>query len=325
MARGSRLDWALFFLLGFCWGSSYLFIKIGVESLPPLTLVAGRLFIGALLLATVVRVAGERLPRDRRTYGHLTVMALLNIVIPFALITWAEQSVDSALASILNATVPLFTIGFAAAYLHDEPVTVNRAIGLLVGFAGVVLLTSRTLGAGAALDSHQLAGEIALIGSAASYAAGNVYARRNIHLRPMVTAFFQVSLALLIVAALAFTFERPWTVTPRPEAILAVTWLGLLGSGLAYLLFFRLLARWGSTRSSLVAYLLPMVGIALGMLVLHEQVDTRVLSGTALIIGGVALVNSRYGSRRLFGRSSPGAEGLPEIGLGPRRTRSDQG
>jgi drug/metabolite transporter (DMT)-like permease len=149
MARGSRLDWALFFLLGFFWGSSYLFIKIGVESLPPLTLVAGRLFIGALLLATVVRLWGERLPRDRRTYGHLVVMALLNIVIPFALITWAEQSVDSALASILNATVPLFTIGFAAAFLHDEPVTVNRAVGLVVGFAGVVLLTSRSLGAGA--------------------------------------------------------------------------------------------------------------------------------------------------------------------------------
>jgi len=305
MARGSRLDWALFFLLGFCWGSSYLFIKIGVESLPPLTLIAGRLFIGALLLATVVRLAGERLPRDRQMYGHLLVMALVNIVIPFALITWAEQSVDSALASILNATVPLFTIGFAAAVLHDEPVTVNRAIGLVVGFAGVVLLTSRTLGASFAGHDNQLAGEIALIGSAASYAAGNVYARRNVHLRPMIMAFFQVSLALVIVAVLALVLERPWTVTPRPDAIFSVIWLGLLGSGVAYLLFFRLLTRWGSTRSSLVAYLLPVVGILLGVLVLHEQMDGRVLAGTALIIGGVALVNSRYGSRRLFGRSAP--------------------
>jgi drug/metabolite transporter (DMT)-like permease len=299
--RSSR-DWLIFFALGFCWGSSYLFIKIGVGSIPPLTLIAGRLGIGALMLAIVVWRAGVTLPRDRRTYGHLIAMAVLNIVIPFTLITWAEQAVPSALASILNGTVPLFTIVFAALFLHDEPITVNRVVGLLVGFAGVFVLTGRTLGDA---SSGSIAGEVALVLSAVSYGAGNVYARRNVRsLAPVHQAFFQVAIAFAIVVALAAVVDRPWTVQPAPDAIFAVVWLGVLGSGFAYLFFFRLLSRWGSTRSSLVAYLLPVVGIVLGAVVLREAVDARVLAGTALVIGGVALVNSRFGARRLYGRAA---------------------
>jgi drug/metabolite transporter (DMT)-like permease len=299
--RSSR-DWLVFFALGFCWGSSYLFIKIGVGSIPPLTLIAGRLGIGALLLAAVVWRAGVPLPRDRRSYRHLLAMAVLNIVIPFTLITWAEQAVPSALASILNGTVPLFTIVFAALFLHDEPITVNRVVGLLVGFAGVFVLTSRTVGDP---SSGSIAGEVALVLAAVSYGAGNVYARRNVRsLAPVHQAFFQVALAFVIVVVLAAVVDRPWTVQPAPDALFAVVWLGVLGSGFAYLFFFRLLSRWGSTRSSLVAYLLPVVGIVLGAVVLREAVDARVLAGTALVIGGVALVNSRFGARRLYGRSA---------------------
>ncbi len=295
----SRIDWLLFVLVAGMWGSSYLFIKIGVETLPPFTLVALRLAFGLALLATIVLVAREPLPRDRRTYGHPFVLGVLNIVIPFSLITWGEQSIDSALASVLNGTVPLFTIVIAALALHDEPITVNRLVGLAIGFAGVVVLTSRNLGAG----SSQLEGEIALVGSSIAYALGNVYARRNVRgLRPMIPAMFQVGFAFVVSALLALAFENPLSITLRPDALFAVIWLGLLGSGSAYLIFFRLLARWGSTRSSLVAYLLPVFGILLGFLVLNEQIDERILFGTAMIIGGVALVNSRFGARRLFGR-----------------------
>ena len=300
----SRLDWILFALLGFMWGSSYLFIKIGVdEGLQPLTLVMLRLLFGVVVLAVVVAVAREPLPRDPRTIGHLIVMAVLNIVTPFWLITFGEQTVDSSLASILNATVPLFTIILAALFLHDEPITVNRLVGLAVGFVGVVLLTSRNLGtAGSGVGS----GEIALILSAVSYGAGNVYARRNVRgLRPMTTALCQVGLAFIITTVLAFALEDPLATTITPRAGFAVVWLGLLGSGMAYLLFFRMLGRWGSTRSSLVAYLLPIWGIVLGVIVLSEEIDGRVLLGTALVIGGVALVNARFGARRLFGRAAP--------------------
>jgi drug/metabolite transporter (DMT)-like permease len=301
-ARASRLDWLLFLALGFMWGSSYLFIKFGVESLTPLTLIAGRLGIGFAFIATVVAIAREPLPREPRMYGHLLVMALVNIVIPFWLITWAEQSVESSLASILNSTVPLFVIVIAALVLHDEPITVNRLVGLVIGFTGVVILTGRGLGTSEA----NLTGELALVGSAIAYAIGNVYARRNVHgLRPMIPALFQVGLAFAIVLVLALALEHPWTLHPTTGSVLSVVWLGLVGSGMAYLVYFRLLRGWGATRTSLVAYLLPIVGIVLGVAFAGESVDARILLGTGLVIGGVALVNSRFGARRLFGRTPP--------------------
>lgn len=294
----NRLDWLLFILLGFFWGSSYLFIKIGVEAgLEPFTLVTLRLLIGGLLLAAVVAVARERLPRSPRTYANLLVMGVLSVALPFSLITWAEQSVDSALAAILTAPVPLFVILIASVFLRNEQITANRLLGLVIGLVGVAVLVGFDPGD---VASGELVAEIALIGAAVSYAAGGVYAKRTMHgLRPMIPALFQVTFALVIAAALAFVFERPTEMRLTPEAIFAVAWLGLLGSGLAYLVFFRLLDRWGATRTSMVAYTLPVFGIVLGALVLDEPVDARLLIGTALVIGGIFLVNSRYGSRPL--------------------------
>jgi len=306
-ARSSRLDWLLFLLLGFFWGSSYLFIKIGVDAgLPPFMLITLRLFIGFVLLASVVAIAREPLPREPRTYGHLIVMGAVNIAIPFSLITWAELTVESALASILTAPVPLFVIVIAAIFLRDERITVNRIAGLVAGFVGVAILVGFDPAAVAAGD---LAGEIALLGATLSYACGAVYARRNVHgLRPMIPAVFQVGFALVMVATLTLLFERPFEVNVTPEAWFSVVWLGLFGSGLAYLVFFRILGRWGATRTSMVAYLLPVVGITLGALVLNEPVDARLLIGTGLVIGGIALVNSRYGAKPLFQRGPANVE-----------------
>ena len=309
----NRLDWLLFVLLGFFWGSSYLFIKIGVEAgLEPFTLVTLRLLIGGLLLAAVVAVARERLPRSPRTYANLLVMGVLNVALPFSLITWAEQSVDSALAAILTAPVPLFVILIASVFLRNEHITANRLVGLAIGLIGVAVLVGFDP---AAVASGELIAEIALIGAAISYAAGGVYAKRTMRgLRPMIPALFQVAFAFLIAGTLALIFERPAEMRLTTEAIFAVVWLGLLGSGLAYLVFFRLLDRWGATRTSMVAYTLPVVGIILGALVLNEAVDARLLIGTALVIGGIFLVNSRYGARPLMARrgaasSSTGADG----------------
>jgi drug/metabolite transporter (DMT)-like permease len=297
----NRIDLGLFALLGFFWGSSYLFIKIGVEDgLTPFTLITLRLLIGFLLLLSVVLVARERIPPFGRIYGHLFVMGAINIAIPFSLITWAEQSVDSSVAAILNAAVPLFVLVIAAVFLKDERLSANRILGLVVGFVGVAVLVGFDP---SDLASGNLSGEIALIGSTISYACGAVYARRNIHgLRPMIPAIFQVGFGLLIVSVLAFAFENPLATQFTPASLFSVIWLGLLGSGLAYLVFFRLLGRWGATRTSMVAYLLPMYGIVLGALVLNEPVDGRLVLGTALIIGGVALVNSNLGSRLMVRR-----------------------
>jgi drug/metabolite transporter (DMT)-like permease len=152
------------------WGSSYLFIKLAVDSFGTFTLISLRLLIGAAFLWTVFRLSQTALPRDRRAYGHLLVMAIINITIPFALITWAEQSVDSALAAILNSTVPLFVLVIAPAFLPDEPIRVNGLVGLAVGFLGVVLIVSPGLVGPA---GHR-PGMVALLGASVSYACGNV-------------------------------------------------------------------------------------------------------------------------------------------------------
>jgi drug/metabolite transporter (DMT)-like permease len=303
--RASRTLWLLFLALGFMWGSSYLFIKLAVDDFGTFTLVALRLAVGAVLLWAVVLATRQELPREPRIYGHLFVMGLVNIVIPFALITWAEQSVDSSLAAILTAPVPLFAIVIAPFFLHDEPIRVNGVVGLLVGFVGVVILTSRDL----AIGDSDLAGEIALLGAAFSYAIGAVYARRNMRgVPPLIPAVFQVSFALVVSGVIALLAERPWEAQPDLEAIFSILWLGIVGSGLAYLVVFRLFAAWGATRTTMVAYEIPVVGILLGYFVLAEPVDIRLLIGTALVVGGVALVNSPYGRRRLYGRVPPPAE-----------------
>jgi len=300
--RATQTEWILFVILGLAWGSSYLFIKIAVDDFGTFTLIALRLGIGAAFLWTVARLSRVTFPRQPRLYGHLVVMAMVNIVLPFALITWAEQSVDSAVASILNSTVPLWVIVIAPFFLHDEPIRVNGLVGLAVGFLGVVVLTSRGLTG----VSSDLAGEIALLGSSLCYAIGGVYARRNVRgVRPMIPAVIQVTFALVITATIALLFEHPLDSRPAADAVFAVVWLGLLGSGLAYVLYFRLLSRWGATRTSMVAYLLPIVGIVLGYLVLGEPIDARLILGTVLVVAGVGLVNSRFGRRRLFGRVPP--------------------
>ena len=303
----NRTDWLLFVLLSFLWGSSYLFIKIGVDAgLAPFTLVTLRLLTGAVMLGIVVAVARERLPRDPSTYGHLVVMSVLSVALPFSLITWAEQSVGSALAAILTAPIPLFVI-LISAFVLNEAITLNRVAGLVIGLVGVAILVGFDP---ADFANGTLIAEVALIGAAISYAAGGVYAKRTMHgLRPMIPALFQVTFALVIAGVLALVFERQAELSLTPQSLFAVLWLGLLGSGLAYLVFFRLLERWGATRTSMVAYLIPVFGIVLGALVLSEPIDARLLIGTALVIGGIFLVNSRYGSRPLFARRRQVAEG----------------
>jgi drug/metabolite transporter (DMT)-like permease len=233
---------------------------------------------------------------------------VINIVIPFLLITIGEESIDSALAAILNATVPLFVIVIAPLFLPEERITPGRIAGLALGFAGVILLVAPGLASGI---GSSVPAELMLVGSSLSYACGNVYARRNVRgLAPMIPALFQVGFAAAITLPLALVIDRPWTVHPAPVALLAVAWLGFLGSGLAYLCFFTILRNWGSMRTSMTSYLLPVVGIAAGALALGEAVTANRIGGTALIACGIAIVSSpKVVARlaRLAGRGEPEA------------------
>jgi len=322
---GSRIDWLLFVALGFFWGSSYLFIKIGVDAgLEPFTLVMFRLLVGGALLAVVVAAAREALPRNAKTYGHLVALGLFSVALPFVLITYAEQSVDSALAATLTAPVPLFVIPIAALMLGDK-ITVAKVVGVTVGMIGVAILVGFDP---AQLGRTDLTPQLILLGAALSYAFGGVYARRFVHgMRPMIPALFQVFFAMLIAGAGAFILEDPiGQVLSVPfEALFAVVWLGLFGSGLAYLTFYRLLNSWGPTRVSLVAYLLPVWGIALGWVVLNEQINEGLVLGTALVIGGIAIVNmqrramvARAAALRRRYRSRSAAPVTPDPAAGPR-------
>jgi drug/metabolite transporter (DMT)-like permease len=301
MRQSTTWVWIPFLALGFMWGSSYLWIKIALESMPPLTVIAGRLTLGAAFLAIVVALARQELPRSPRMYGHLLVMSVVNIVIPFTLITVGEQSIDSALASILNSTVPLTVIVLAPMFLPDERITLARIAGLAIGFAGVILLVAPGL---VNTGDSNPAGELMMVGSSIAYGVGNVYSRRNVHgLRPMIPALFQVLFAACIVVPLALMIDQPFSrVAFTPQALVAVAWLGILGSGLAYLCYFTILQHWGATRTSMVAYLLPVVGIALGAAVLAEPVTLNRVAGTVLVIAGIALVSSGPSVRRHLDR-----------------------
>jgi drug/metabolite transporter (DMT)-like permease len=234
-------------------------------------------------------------------------MAGVNIVIPFILIAFGERSIDSALASILNATVPLFVIVLAPMFLPDERITLPKVAGLALGYAGVILLVAPDL---LNLSDADLSGELMMIGSSVCYGIGNVYSKRSMRgLRPMIPALFQVTFAAAIIVPLALVIDQPvGRLDPAPAAIVAVLWLGILGSGFAYLCYFTILATWGATRTSMVAYLLPVVGIALGAAVMADPVTVNRIVGTALIIGGIALVNSGPTFKRLFDRRSDAAD-----------------
>jgi drug/metabolite transporter (DMT)-like permease len=303
----SRADWLIFLALGLSWGSSYMFIKIAVDDFGTFTLVALRLAVGAALLWTVVRVAGKQLPTSVRTYGHLVVIGAVNIAIPFALITWSERSVDSELAAILTGIAPLVAGVLAPIFIPDEPLRANSVLGLAIGFVGVIVLTGG--GGGTPTD---VAGALALVAAAVCYGAGAVYARRNVHgLDPMIPAVFQVTFALAMTGVIAMGLERPWDARPGMDGVFAIVWLGLLGTGLAYLAVFRLLKHWGATRTTAVAYVIPVVGIVLGAVFLSEPVDAHIVVGTGLVIAGIALVSGRWGRRVLFSRGAAAATGMP--------------
>jgi len=282
-------------LIALAWGSSYLFIKIGVETLPPLSLVFMRLLVGLAILGAVVVVTRTPLPRDPRTLGHLAILGAVNIAIPFWLIGWAEQHISSGLAGILQSAAPFFTLVLAASFVHDEHITRDRVAGMAIGFLGILVLSAPNLAeVGTAAGAQRLLGELGVVLASLAYGTGNTYARRTLReTRPLVLATGQVGWALAMVVALAFLVDGGITLPSVPEAWFAVGWLGSVGTGFAYVIFFRLLTGWGPTRASLVAYLLPVVAVVLGVVVLGETVDATFLAGAVLIVGGIWVVNRR--------------------------------
>jgi drug/metabolite transporter (DMT)-like permease len=284
-------EWLAFTALGLIWGTSFLWIKIAVAETGPFTLVGLRLLFGFLGLLVVMIVQRTKLPRDRRTLLAFAFMGLVNTALPFLLITWGETRIASSLASILNGSVPLFTIVIAHFWLHDEKITLPRLGGLLVGFIGIVTLVSGDLGP---VGGHSdILGQLAVLAASISYATALTFSRRYLRGQPPV---LQTGMVLFLADAIIWTTalsgaERPLAFPHSFGPWFAIVWLGLLGTCVAYMLFFWLINAWGPTRASLVTYVFPVIGLVLGIIFLHESADWRLLVGSALIVGGIGVVN----------------------------------
>jgi drug/metabolite transporter (DMT)-like permease len=281
--------WIIFLLLGVVWSASFLWIKIALNEIGPLTLVTYRVGLGLLTGLAVAAFLRIRIPRDWKTWRVFIVLGILNIAIPFSLISWGEQSIDSAVASVLNATVPLFTIFIAHFFLRDDRMTIHKVVGLLVGFGGVVLLLSQDFNPQA---HNSLIGQAAVIAASASYAVSYIYARRNTQSIPgEIRGTLPLASALIIMGAIAPVAEAPFKVPYLPLTWIGLLWLGVLGTGLALIMQYYLVHEIGPTRATLVTYLLPPGGVILGVIFLHEALTWQLLAGTVLIISSIAIVN----------------------------------
>jgi drug/metabolite transporter (DMT)-like permease len=289
-------EWAIFIGLGLIWGTSFLWIKLALQEIGPFTLVTLRLLFGLAGLLAIMRLQGLAFPRQPRALLKLAVVAVLNYALPFTLISWGETRIDSSLASILNGTVPLFTILIAHVLLPDEKITPARLAGLLVGFGGVLVLVSRDLGPGA--FTGNVWGQLAVIGAAASYALAITFARKTLRGQsPVVTSAGSFVAAVALMGAITPVAEPGWQLPALPLTWAAVAWLGLLGSSLAFVFFYRLINAWGPTRASLVTYIFPVIGLALGILFLNEPADWRLGVGSLLVVSGIVIVNLRMRAR----------------------------
>jgi len=281
-----------FALICLFWGSSFLWIKIVLTELGPITLVAIRLTLGALGLGAALAIRRPPLPRAPRIWLSVALLGALNPAAPFFLITWGEQYIDSGVASILNATVPLFTLVIAHFALDDERITLPRAAGLLVGFGGIVLLVGRDLGVQGVQGS--VLGGLAVVVAALCYAIAAVVARKVLRdMRPVVFSTVTVSVGASLMWALVPLAEAPVHFPVSGPVWIGLAFMGLLGTCGAYLLYYSLIQSIGATRATLVTYVIPVVGVLLGVIVLREELSWSLAVSAALIIGSVAIVNSR--------------------------------
>lgn len=284
--RMSTAEWLTLLILSLVWGGSFFFIEVAGPFLPPLLLVWLRVTLAAAALAAVLHATGTPWPR-RADWPALFVMGTLNNALPFSLLTMAQTRIDGGVASILNATTPLFTLVVAALAGQDR-LTLPRAAGLACGLAGVAAL------AGPAAPAGQTLAYLACLAAALSYALAGVWGRRFAGRPPLSTAFGMLACAAVLLGPPALLVDRPWTLPVPPAAALAaVAALAILSTAAAYILYFRLLATAGAVNLSLVTFLVPASAIGLGVLVLGETLLARHLAGLALILGGLALVSRR--------------------------------
>lgn len=287
-------DLGLFWLVGLIWGTSFLWIKIAVGDISPIMLVAFRTLFGAVGLGAIIIFNKQVTFEWRKVKKHLfdfLILGFINVTLPFILVSSAEQYIDSGTASILNGTNPLFTILLSPIFIKDDRITLPKAAGLLVGFIGVIILMAPGIQGG---WNANLSGQLMMLMATLSYASASIYARiKTSELSPIVSAFLQVSIASIITWIIALFTEQPMVFPQQSITWIAIAWLGLLGTSIAYIIYFHLLHRIGPTRTSMITYIPPLVGVILGIFFLGEIFYWQALVGAILILSGITLVNKK--------------------------------
>jgi len=291
-------SWLALLVLSLLWGGSFFFTGVAVKELPPLTIVISRVALAALALQLVAWLSGHRMPRSPRIWFALAGMALLNNLLPFTLIVWGQTHIASGLASILNATTPLFAIVIAHLATRDERLTLLRLTGVVIGFGGVVIVIGPAALSGWGVS---VLAQLAILGAAFSYACAGVFGRRFAAwgITPLVAAAGQVTVSALVMLPVALWVDRPWQLSvPGLEIWGAVAGLAFLSTALAYVLYFRILASAGATNILLVTFLIPVSAILLGALFLNEQLATQHFVGIGVIGLALAVIDGRWFKRR---------------------------
>ena len=294
MRRSQDLKlWGVFLLLGgFCWGTSYFWIKIAVSEIGPLTLVALRVTLAGIVIWAWVLARKIPFHASAKQISRMALMGITNTALPFTLISWGETRIDSGLTGLLTATMPFFTILIAHFWITNDRITTPKTMGVILGFSGVSLLLTRDIGLSEI--SFNLWGQAAVIGGALCYASSAVYNRRVLHKQhPLVITAYTLATAAASMWLLAPLLEAPLTLPQTPISWTATVWLALIGTALAYPLMFFLINTWGPTRASLVSYVIPVTAVVLGVTLLNESLDWRLAWGGILIVMGIASTNWR--------------------------------
>lgn len=289
----SLRTWAMLGLLSLMWGCSFPFVKVALGGVTPLTLVMLRVTIAVVALTPVLFFSPEGFPRGARVWTAFLAIGALNNVIPWSLSVWAQQSLTSSLAAIINAATPLFSVLLAPFFLADERLRANRLAGVVVGFAGVaVLIGPGALGHGAG----GVLPELALLSATVAYAFGGIVGRSyaRLGLTPLQAAHGQLAASSVMIAPLALIVEQPWTLPlptlPQTACVLA---LGVMSTAVAFILFFRILARAGATNALLVTLLVPVTAFLVGAAFLGEKLEPRNFAGLGFIAVGLGLIDGR--------------------------------
>ena len=278
------VELTLLLVLAGLWGGSYTFIKLGVETIPPLTLITARTLIAGLVLLVVIRWRGLRLPRDLATWRLFLVQAGLNSVVPFTLIAWAERSVDAGLATILSSTSPIFVVLLSCFSASAERLPGLRLVGIAAGLAGTVLIVGTQAIAG---FGEQLWAQLALVAASVCYGGAALFGRSFKGLDPIMPAAGSLLCGALVLLPLSLMLDRPWTLSPSAQSIQALIALSLVSTALAFVIYFRLIARLGAVATTSVAYLRVPTGVLIGMVFLGEALAPTAWAGLGLVIVGV--------------------------------------